>query len=229
MLKGLGIAMVGSIIVLALLGIALGTSLSDADLLNPATSAAQARSMDAQTHIDTAQAQLEIEQRQTEIAAQQTADTLNLEHQAAMYEQIEERGEAELEHYKTTLAMARASLQHQQELQLQYQQQAFERKMAVQEIQQLVLLGIGSGAIIAVTVAVVYYLYTCGQAKLRQIPQAEGHRQTTGHNGKHHAQQPVCVTPRQPITPASRQMIVSLEDQEGGNGREPRVGLRSHG
>lgn len=223
MLKGLGIAMVGSIIVLALLGIALGTSLSDADLLNPATSAAQARSMDAQTHIDTAQAQLEIEQRQTEIAAQQAADTLNLEHQAAMYEQIEERGEAELEHYKTTLSMEQASLQRQQELQLQYQQQAFERKITVQEIQQLVLLGIGSGAILAITIAVAYYLYACAQAKLAQVPRAEDGRHPAA---KPHSKQPA---PRQPITPAGRQVTASFQNRPGGNGRGPRVHSRSRG
>lgn len=110
---------------MATLGIALGTLVGDTDLFNPATGAAQARSMDAQTHIHTTQAQLEIEQRRAEIVAQQAVDTLDLEHRAAIYEQVEKRSEAELHHYKTTLAEERAFLQRQYELQLQQQQQAF--------------------------------------------------------------------------------------------------------
>jgi flagellar motor protein MotB len=228
MLKGLGTALVGSIMVLALLGIALGTSLSDTELLNPATSAAQARSVDARTQLDTAQAQLEIEQQQAEITAQQAADTLDLKHQAAMYEQIEERSEAEIEHHKEMLAMEKASLQSQHELQLRHQQQAFERQVAMREIQQLILLGVGSGAILAVAVAVVYYLYACGQAKLAQVPRVQGRRQIAGSNGKYHAQQPAGVTPRQPVTPVSSQRMVSSEGSQGGNGRGPGVALRRH-
>ena len=102
-----------------------------------------------------------------------------------MYEQMEERSQAELEHYKAQLAMERATLQHQNELQLQHQQQAFERQMALREIQQPILLGVGSGAILAITAAVAYYLYTCGQAKLAEVPRAEGHEPPGGKTPCH--------------------------------------------
>lgn len=223
MLKGLGTALVGSIIVLTTLGVALGASLGETDIFNPTTSSAQAESMNAQVQIDRAEAQLEIEQHQAELAAQQAANALALEHQAAMYEQAEEHGKAELRHYETTLANERLALERQHELELQYQKQALERKGAMMEAQQPMLLGIGSGAILAITIAVAYYFYACAQAKLAQVPRAEDGRRPAA---KPHSKQPA---PRQPITPAGRQVMASFQNQPGGNGRGPRVHSRSRG
>jgi multidrug efflux pump subunit AcrA (membrane-fusion protein) len=234
MLRGLGTALVGSVLVLTIVGVALGTLLGECDLLNPATSAAQARSMDTQTQIDRAEAQLETEQRQAEIAAQQAVDTLDLEHQAAMYEHAEKRGEADLEHYETALAMERASLERQHELQLQHQQQAFEREMAMKEVRQIVFLGIGSGAMLAITIAVVYYLYACGQVKLSQAARAERDHHTAKPEGKHHARRPASGILRRPMIADGRPARASSQDPQGGNGRGPHVRLhdpecRTHG
>lgn len=212
MLKGLGTALIGSIIVLATLGIALGASLGDADLFNLATSAAQARSMDAQTQVDTAQAQLEIEQRRAEAAAQQAA--------------AEKRAEMELQHYEATLAEDRIFLQRQYELRLRQQQQAFEQEMAMKEVRQIVLLGVGSAAILAVTIAVAYYLYAEGQAKLSQVPRAEGRRRTAASEKEQRARQPASVGSRQPIIPEERRVTPSYQNQPGGDGRGSRVCLR---
>ena len=211
MLKGLATAIIGAIVLLATLGIVLGALLGDTDLFSPATSAAQARSMDAQTQIDTTQAQLEIGQRRAEIAAQQAADALDLEHRAAIY------------------AEERVFLQRQYELQLQQQQQAFEREITMMEVRQIVLLGIGSGAILVITLAVAYYLYACGQANLSQVPQAEGRRRAAESEKEQHARQPASVISRQPTTAKDRRGTPSYQDQQGGNGREPRIRSRGQG
>ena len=215
MLKGLGTALIGSILVLATLGIVLGASLSDADLFNPATSAAQARNMDAQTQVDTARTQLEIEQRRVEAATQQAA--------------AEKRAEVELQQYEVTLDDERTFLQRQYELRLQQQQQAFEQEMAMKEVRQIVLLGIGSAAILAITIAVAYYLYTSGQAKLSQVPQAEGRRSAAMAEKEQRARQPASIVSRQPIILEDTRVTPSYQDQQGGDGRGSRVYLRDQG
>jgi len=175
------------------------------------------------------QAQLEIEQHRAEIAAQQATDALDLEHQIAIYEQMEKRGEVELHHYETTLAEERVFLQRQYELKLQQQQQAFEQEMAMVKVRQIVLLGIGSGAILVITLAVAYYLYACGQAKLSQVPQAEGRRRSAESEKEQHARQPASVISRQPTTAKDRRGTPSYQDQQGGDGREPRIRSRGQG
>jgi hypothetical protein len=229
MLKGLGTALIGSILVLATLGIALGASLGDADLFNSTTSGAQARSMDAQTQVDTARAQLEIEQRRAEADAKQAADALDLEHLAAVYEQGEKRGEVDLHDYEATLAEERAFLQRQYELQLQQQQYAFEQEMAMKEVRQIVLLGVGSAATLAVTIAVAYYLYASGRAKRSQVPRAERRHRVVTPKKEQRARQPASVVARQPIIPQDRRVASSYQDQPGGDGRGARVYLHDQG
>ena len=223
MLKGLGTAMVGSITVLAMLGVALGGLLGETDLLNPNTSAAEARSTDAQTQAAAEQAQLEVEQRRAEITARQAEDALNREHQAALYEQEEERGKLELEHYEATLAEELASLQRQHELQLRQQRQAFEQEMILAETQNVMLLGIGSGAIIVAATAVAYYLYACGQAKLRQASRAEVSHRAAGLQRARHAPQPASLVSRKSITADVMREIASHQIHQGGDGRGPHV------
>jgi len=218
MYRGLATALVGTIAVLAMLGTALGASLGETDLLNPNTSASQARSTDVQTQAEIDQTSLEVERHSTEIAAQEAADALNLEHQAALYEQEEKRGELELNHYAAILAEEQASLQRQRNLELQQQQQAFDRTAAWMEVQQPILLGVGLGAILVVTIAAAYYLYTCGQAKLMQAMQNRAGRQV-----------PAGLVSGKPTTGAGWQATPSHQDQPGGNGRGPRVHSRSQG
>jgi len=216
MFRGLGTALVGTIAMLAALGVALGASLGETDLLNPNTSASQARSTDAQTQAEVDQASLEVERHSAEIAAQEAADALNLEHQAALYEQEEERGALELEHYEAALAEERAARQRQYELQLQQAQRTLEQEMVLAEMREIVLLGVGSGAILVVTIAAAYYLYTCGQAKLMQAMQNGAGRQV-----------PAGLVPGKPTTGTGWQATPSHQDQPGGNGRGPRVYSRS--
>ena len=193
MYRGLATALVGTIAVLAMLGTALGASLGETDLFNPTTSAADAKNTEAQTQVDTERARLEIEQAKA-------------------------RGAAELDHYKAVSAAEEAALQRQHELELQQQQQAFERKMAWMEVQQSVLLGAGAGAITVLTIAAAYYLYTCGQAKLMQAMQNGAGRQV-----------PAGLVPGKPTTGTGWQATPAHQDQPGGNGRGPRVHSRSQG
>lgn len=204
MIKGLGTAFIGPILVLAALGTVLGASLGKTDLFNPATSAAQAEIMGDQS-------QLEIAQRQAEIAAQQEAAKLELERQAAIN------------------AEEQAFLQRGHDLALQQQQQAFERGMAWMEIQQLILLGVGVGAILVVTIAVAYYLYACGQARLLQAQRAERYRQAAPPERGQYTRQPVGVVPGKPFAPQDRQAAPLHQDQPGGNGRGPRVRMHDQG
>ena len=191
MYRGLATALVGTIAVLAMLGTALGASLGETDLFNPTTSAADAKNTEAQTQVDTERARLEIEQAKA-------------------------RGAAELDHYKAVSAAEEAALQRQHELELQQQQQAFERKMAWMEVQQSVLLGAGAGVITVLTIAAAYYLYTCGQAKLMQAMQNGAGRQV-----------PAGLVPGKPTTGTGWQATPSYQGQSGGNGRGPRVYSRS--
>jgi len=174
-----------------MLGTALGASLGETDLFNPTTSAADAKNTEAQTQVDTERARLEIEQAKA-------------------------RGAAELDHYRAVSAAEEAALQRQHELELQQQQQAFERKMAWMEVQQSVLLGAGAGAITVLTIAAAYYLYTCGQAKLMQAMQNGAGRQV-----------PAGLVPGKPTTGTGWQATPAHQDQPGGNGRGPRVYSRS--
>jgi len=198
MIKGLGTAFIGPILVLAILGTLLGASLGDTELFNPATSATQAKIMDAQS-------QLAIAQRQAEIVAEQEAAKLELEHQAAIN------------------AEEQSLLQRGHELALQQQQQAFDRGMAWMEIQQPILLGVGVGAILVVTIAVAYYLYACGQARLLQAQRAERYHQAASPERGQSIRPPVGVVPGKPTAPQDRRAIPLYQDQPGGNGRGPRV------
>jgi hypothetical protein len=201
MFRGLATAVIGGLIVLTALGLALGASLGETDLFNPATGAAQARSIDAQTQMNTTQAQLEIEQHRAEIAAQQAADALALEHQSTVY------------------AEERSFLERQHELELQQQQRAFEQEMAMMETRQVVYLGVGSVAILAVTIAVVYYLYACGRTKRLQEPQVAGRRQADKPDKQQRARQPTRAVSRQSIAAKDTGVTPARQDQQGGNGR----------
>jgi hypothetical protein len=227
MLRGLATAVIGTILLLATLGIALGALLGDTELFNPATGAAQAKDMEAQTQLDMNRAQLELERREEEIAGQQAAAELELEklqeemaaqqeaakldlaHKAEIYRQAEERGELEMRHYETTLAQEQAFLERQHKLQLQQRQQAFERELAMMELRQIILLGAGSGALVVATTAVAYDLYSRGKAL--------------------HAPQPASFVSRRRVIMGRDQVILQDQDQPGGDGRGPRVRTRGQG
>ena len=222
MYNGLGTALIGTIVVLTILGTALGAALSNTDLLNPTTRGADARKTDVETQLVATRQAMDIGQYQAELSAEQEARELELEHQAAMNEQAEQRGEAELEHYRTTLEMKQASLQRQHDLELQYKQRALERELAAMEVQRAIFLGIGLGAILAITIATVYYLYASAQAKLAQAPRAAGSRQAATHRGGAYAQSPIHVGPRGPTAPGGLWATPPGQYHQGGNGRGPR-------
>ena len=166
MLKGLASAMIGTIAILAVLGILVGADLDDIEILNPTTSAAGARSVDAHTHIELAESKLEIEQRRAEGDAKRAADALDLEHQAMLYAQEEKRGQVELEHHKAILAEELAFRRKKQKIKLRQEQEAFERQEAMKEIRLIVVLGVGSGVAVAIALATTYYLYASARARL---------------------------------------------------------------
>lgn len=222
MYKGLGTALIGTIVVLTMFGTALGAALGNTDLLNPTTRGADARKTNVETQLDATRQAIDIEQYQAEQSAQEMTRKLELEHQAAMNEQAEQHGEAELEHYKTALAMEQASLQRQHELELEYRQRALEREMAAMEVQRAVFLGTGLGAILAITIAAVYYLYVCAQAKLAQVPRVTGSRQAAAHRGEAYAQPPIPVGPAGPTAQGGMWATPSGQHHQGGNGRGPR-------
>jgi hypothetical protein len=222
MYKGLGTALIGTIVVLTMFGTTLGAALGNTDLFNPPTSAAEARRMDVQTQLDATHDLLDIGERQTRLAAQRTADALDLQHQAVMNEQAEQRSEAELEHYKTTLEMEQTSLQRQHELELQYKQRALERELAAMEVQRAVFLGTGLGAILAITIAAVYYLYVCAQSKLARVPRLAESHQTAAYRGGAYAQPPIHGGPTGPTAPSDMWATPSGQHHQGGNGRGPR-------
>jgi len=227
MLRGLATAVIGTILLLATLGIALGALLGDTELFNPATGAAQAKDMEAQTQLDMDRAQLQLEQRQEEIAAQKATIELELEqrreeiaaqqeaaeldwaHRAELYKQAEKRGELELRHYETTLAQEQAFLERQHKLQLQQRQQGFERELAMMELRQIILLGAASGALVVATTAVAYHLYSRGKAL--------------------HAPQPASFVSRHPVVMGRDQVIPQDQDKQRGDGRGPRVRMRGQG
>lgn len=221
MYNGLGTALIGTIVVLTIFGIALGTALSNTDLLNPTTRGADARKADVETQLVATRQAMDIGQYQAELSAEQMARKLELEHQEAMNKQAEQRGEAELEHYKTTLEMEQASLQRQHELELEYKQRALEREMAAMEVQRAIFLGIGLGAILAITIAAVYYLYVCAQSKLTQVPRVTGSRQAAAHRGGAYAQPPIHVGPTGYTTPGGAWATPPGQHHQGGNGRGP--------
>jgi hypothetical protein len=200
----------------------LGAALGNTDLLNPDTRGADARKTDVETQLDATRQMIDIEQKQAELSAEQMARKLDLEHQAAINEQAEQRSEAELEHYKTTLEMEQTSLQRQHELELQYKQRALERELAAMEVQRAVFLGTGLGAILAITIAAVYYLYVCAQAKLAQVPRLAESHQTAAYRGGAYAQPPIYGAPRGPTAPGGLWATPPGQHHQGGNGRGPR-------
>ena len=222
MYKGLGTALIGTIVVLTMFGTALGAALSNTDLLNPTTRGADAMKTNVETQLAATRQAIDIGKYQDELFAEQMARKIELEHQAAMNEQAEQRSEAELEHYKTALEMEQASLQRQHELELQYKQRALEREMAAMEVQRAVFLGTGLGAILAVTIAAVYYLYACAQSKLAQVPRVTGSRQAAAYRGGAYAQPLFHVGPTGPAAPSGMCATPSGRHHQGGNGRGPR-------
>ena len=183
MFKGLAAAFVAIIIVLAGLGITLGVSLGDIDVLNPT------------------QAQIDYEQAQVELEAQEVANTLDLEHQAAVY------------------AEEQAFLKRQHEQQLQQQQRAAEQKMTIAKAGQIVLLGTGSGAILVLAVAGTYYLYACGRAKLLQASREQGLR-IEKPKQERREKQPANIILTQPITTNDEWVSSLVPQPQGGNGRK---------
>ena len=216
MLKGLGTALVGSIAILTLVGTVMGLLLSDTDIVNPATSGAAARQVDAETEVNRALAHVEIEERRTAIALQKAQNLLDLGHQARTQAQEEKYNEL-------MLGDQRAALQHQVAMDRQQQEQAFKQEMALNEVRQFVVLGVGSGAILSITIVLAYYLYACGRAKLAQIPRAEHDRSAGGSNGRHRARNLATATPRSPQTPRGVEVVIPRRREDGGNGRGPRV------
>ena len=92
MLKGLAAALIGTILVLATLGVALGMDLGNADLLNPNTSRAKANQMQQEADLQTERGKVDLE-----IYKQEEANRLELQRQQQLQELAYQRDRQQVE------------------------------------------------------------------------------------------------------------------------------------